>query len=51
MKNRKLKVYYNTKNKPQIILQGGWLEKAGYQIGDRVEVNIIKNKIIIKKEP
>lgn len=51
MKNRKLKVYYNTKNKPQIILQGTWLEKAGYKIGDKIEVNIIKDKIIIKKEP
>ena len=48
---RKLKTYYNKNNRPMIILQGKWLEKIGYQIGDRIEVTIIKNKIVIKKEP
>ena len=51
MKTRKLKTYYNNNNRPMIILQGKWLEKIGYQIGDRIEVKIIKNKIVIKKEP
>lgn len=51
MKTRKLKTYYNKNNRPQIILQGKWLEDLGYQVGDRIEVNIIKNKIVIKKEP
>jgi bifunctional DNA-binding transcriptional regulator/antitoxin component of YhaV-PrlF toxin-antitoxin module len=48
---RKLKIYYNKNNKPQIVLQGEWLEKAGYKVGDKIEVKIIKNKITIKKEP
>lgn len=51
MKTRKLKTYYNKNNRPQIILQGKWLEDLGYQVGDRIEVKIIKNKIVIKKEP
>ena len=48
---RKLKTYYNKNDRPMIILQGKWLEKIGYQIGDKIEVKIIKDKIIIKKEP
>jgi hypothetical protein len=48
---RKLKIYYNRNNKPMIILQGDWLEKIGYKIGDKIEVKIIKDKIAIKKEP
>ena len=51
MKTRKLKTYYNKDSRPQIILQGKWLEDLGYKIGDKIEVNIIKDKIVIKKEP
>ena len=51
MKTRKLKTYYNKDNRPQIILQGKWLQELGYQVGDRIEVTIVKDKIIIKKEP
>lgn len=51
MKTRKLKTYYNKDSRPQIILQGKWLQELGYQVGDRIDVTIIKDKIIIKKEP
>ena len=51
MKTRKLKTYYNKNNRPQIILQGKWLQELGYQVGDRIEVTIVKDKITIKKEP
>lgn len=51
MKTRKLKTYYNKDSRPMIILQGKWLEDLGYKIGDKIEVNITKDKITIKKEP
>ena len=51
MKIRKLKTYYNKNNMPMIILQGKWLHSLGYNVGDRIDVKISKNKIIIKKEP
>ena len=51
MNSRKLKTYYNKDIRPQIILQGKWLEDLGYKIGDKIEVNLTKDKITIKKEP
>lgn len=51
---RNLKIYYsyNQDNKnPLIMLKGKWLEKLGFQIGDRIEVECKKDKIVIKKSP
>jgi len=51
---RNLKIYYSytdyNKN-PLIMLKGKWLEKLGFNIGDRIEVECKKNKIVIKKSP
>lgn len=32
-----------------VILQGKWLESLGYRVGDKITVDIKKNKIEIKK--
>lgn len=51
---RNLKIYY-TYNKekiyPLIMLKGAWLEKLEFQVGDKIEVECKKNKIVIKKSP
>ena len=52
MKKRKLKVYYRySNNEPvsNISLIGKWLVEAGFNIGDEIEVQTVKEKIIIKK--
>ena len=51
---RKLKVYYSSSNYeevPTIILKGKWLEKAGFNIGDYVEVECDGDKITLVKTP
>jgi hypothetical protein len=58
MKNRKLKVYgriffclrhRTCKIKHQIILQGDWLENAGFAFGDSINVEVLANKMIVTK--
>lgn len=55
MEQRKLKVYAGSgKNYaviPQIILQGQWLGKIDFNIGDKITVDCQPDKIIITKEP
>lgn len=34
---------------PQIKMQGGWLEEAGFSIGDHIQIICQKNKLIITK--
>ena len=50
---RKLKVYSqgqgNKWNKPTIILKGEWLEKLGFECGDKIEISSETNKLIITK--
>ena len=49
---RKLKVYYSSGSNeevPTIILKGKWLEKAGFMIGDYVEVECDGDKITLVK--
>lgn len=49
---RKLKVYYSSGSNdevPTIILKGKWLEKAGFSIGDYVEVECNGDKITLTK--
>ena len=47
-KNRRLKVYgqsngYNYQNVPTIVLKGKWLEDAGFEIGQSVDVTVDRN--------
>lgn len=53
-KNRRLKVYgqsngYNYQDVPTIVLKGKWLEAAGFDIDDQIEVSVEQNKILIMK--
>ncbi len=52
-KNRKMTVYKTTgvgyRHIPQIKMQGGWLEEAGFSIGDHIQIICQKNKLIITK--
>lgn len=34
--------------KPKLTLSGDWLQKAGFNIGESVNIEIQKNKLIIK---
>lgn len=55
MEQRNLTVYAgsgkNYTDIPQIILQGQWLGKTGFNIGDRIIVDCQPDKITITKEP
>lgn len=53
-KNRKLTVYGATtgthfQSTPQIRLQGDWLKKNGFSIGDNIQVVCKKNRLVITK--
>ena len=54
MEERKLIVYYGRgafpKKPPQIILQGKWLELAGFSTGDKITVNCQQEQLIITKD-
>lgn len=54
MEQRNLTVYAgNGKNYasiPQIILQGQWLKRAGFEIGDKIRVECQNGRLIISKE-
>jgi hypothetical protein len=40
---------YQYRNVPEIKLQGIYLENAGFVIGEKVNVNVINNQIIISR--
>nr|DAW01723.1 MAG TPA: Toxin SymE, type I toxin-antitoxin system [Caudoviricetes sp.] len=53
-KNRRLKVYgqsngYNYQDVPTIVLKGKWLEAAGFDIEDQLQVIVEQGEILIKK--
>lgn len=57
MSSRKLKVYpkyrplsssYSSRIVPELRLSGVWLEQSGFRIGERVQVTIKDQEIIIK---
>jgi len=52
VKLRQLKVQYhctlsNFEQVPRILLQGKWLEKAGFSIADEVSVTVLDNLLVI----
>ena len=56
MDDRKLTVYNGRgafkKSPPQILLQGNWLEQAGFSTGDKITVKCQQGQLIItKNEP
>ncbi|WP_339834912.1 SymE family type I addiction module toxin [uncultured Flavobacterium sp.] len=34
--------------KPKITICGNWLQNAGFEVGEKVEIEVYKNKIILK---
>lgn len=54
MKAKTLKVYHgsgrNYTSIPQIILQGKWLDKLGFSIGDKITVTCNDNKLTIMRD-
>ena len=53
MDDRKLTVYNGRgafkKSPPQILLQGNWLEQAGFYAGDKITVKCQQGQLIITK--
>ncbi|MCI8661908.1 MAG: type I toxin-antitoxin system SymE family toxin [Hungatella sp.] len=53
MDERKLIVYNGRgafkKSPPQILLQGNWLEKAGFSAGDKITVKFQQRQLTITK--
>lgn len=54
-KNRTAKISYllakaqfKRSLKPKIIVSGDWLKKAGFEIGAEVQIQVLKNKLIIQ---
>lgn len=48
---RKLKISYlatGKKTSPKLTLSGDWMKKAGFEIGQSVKIEIVKNQLIIK---
>ncbi len=66
MKPRKLKVYYHHPDRhdqpphrtprsllepmPYLRLRGRWMEEAGFQVGDRVHVEVQRGRLIVTTE-
>ena len=54
MDDRKLTVYNGRgafkKSPPQILLQGNWLEQAGFSAGDKITVKCQQGQLIITKD-
>ena len=53
-KTRRLKVYgqsngYSYQDVPTIVLKGKWLEAAGFNIKDQLQVIVEKDKILVQK--
>lgn len=53
MEKKTLTIYYHytqsNKEVPLIRLQGAWLESIGFHIGDKIEVALEENRLIITK--
>lgn len=54
MKERKMTVYKGRgafkEAPPQILLQGRWLEQAGFNAGDKITVDCQQGRLIITKD-
>ena len=54
MEERKLTVYNGRgafkESPPQILLQGKWLERAGFNAGDKITVKCQQGQLIITKD-
>ena len=54
MKERKMTVYKGRgafkEAPPQILLQGRWLERAGFNAGDKITVDCQQGRLVITKE-
>ena len=54
MDDRKLTVWYGRGNykqaPPQILLQGKWLEQAGFSAGDKITVKCQEGQLTITKD-
>jgi hypothetical protein len=37
------------KLKPKLTIQGDWMQKAGFEIGERVTISVSQNLLIIQK--
>ena len=51
---KEFKIYevYNGKNTiPQIRINGIWLQELGFNIGDRISLELIEGKLVIEKMP
>lgn len=44
-------VYNGKKTIPQIRINGIWLQELGFNIGDRISLELIEGKLIIEKLP
>lgn len=38
-----------SKDVPWLNVNGVWLEQAGFKIGDHIEINVRRNRLVIKK--
>lgn len=53
MEERRLTVYKGRgafKEAPQILLQGKWLERTGFNAGDKITVNCQQGRLVITKD-
>jgi hypothetical protein len=51
MSFKKLKICYMWQGKkqvPKINISGEWLQKAGFEIGENVNIEVSRNKLIIQ---
>lgn len=51
MRPRRLSVYFGQKGYPRILMQGQWLLKLGFNVGDQIEIIEYNGSILIKKVP
>lgn len=42
------KAQFKQSLKPKLTISGDWLEVAGFGIGEQVEIQVLKNKLIIQ---
>ena len=52
-KFRTLKVYndFSLNFYPRISLMGKWLKEAGFNVGDKLFIDLVGDKIVITKQP
>jgi toxic protein SymE len=41
--------YDSSKTVPWLNVNGLWLEQAGFKIGDHIEIDVRRNRLVIKK--